>query len=1036
MANETILIVDADTKSQKVLEVSFKKAGYRVVMTDNTSSARELLREAAPDIIISDTAFPSGGDGFDFLADVRSGESKAVPFIFLTEERSLPQKMRGFELGVDDYLTKPVYIKEVTTRVELLLQKRAKEALLEDDVEEMEGNLADITMIDLLQTIEEELRSGTIHLSTPSQSAVIYFREGNILDAVCGKLQGEEAIYRLMLWPEGEFVLRYHDQVRRIDRIEKDSGALLLEGIRRLDKYNELVDQLPELSRILDTDFQRLTSEARKLPDEVHRIARLFDGLRTIEEVCDGSPLDDVTTLKIVRRLLDDGILVDVTPTARQRERQPSRSNLAAWLEGVRKPSDEEKSSMAREDTSPKFGSSIHTMLEKRDEPDPIRETLDQAGPSAVRQTDPFIAFDDDDDDDEDFETKDPRRKTNIQWDIRPKSDWNIHFDEGTSARDAILEIEEEERRRREEEARQLVETSAATASDAEVANGSSTRESTLRFAPAVERQADTLDDEIMRQIEDDERRRREEEAKRLQAQLVSFAPAEGPVSPALRRKTAELPIQPRIPAIGGAQIEPEDLRDTQPDHKLRGERGRISTPLSAPASFAAVDEPADEAPPAGLHDVSEADVFEDDSDESPRAERATLDIRPPTELVPLGADSGSDPEVTPDIDPAGLFDGLGDDDTAPAEDDYEIIGVETLDSLPPVARQAVDNEIVHAEYDLSLRKSITPYEIPGRRRMWERETVELPHRREEGGEEEFFQDRVSTDRFEAYQAAPERPSLWLAGVLAALVVVAVVLIGYVITADDAEEPAIEITTTTEEPADPVELPPVDPPRTPDPAMEQQERAEESAETLAGGVGVRGVELSLVMSGNPPEAPPAAPDAAVETPTREEPPENGVAEATPATETSPDVTASSPPETPPSPPDDPPAATEEPKIEVPSEVKPGQVREAERLVQRERYDEALQLLRALSKAAPDDKKIAYLHGTAAFNAQRNSEGVEYLAKAERLGHREASLYIELAAAYRLDGKAQRARWAYEKFLKLQPEGKMAEEVRNILATQF
>ena len=253
MANETILIIDADTKSQKVLEVSFKKAGYRVVMTDTPNDATTLIEEAAPDIIISDTKFGEGaGSGFELIADLKSSDARHIPFIFLTEERALPQKMKGFELGADDYLTKPIYIKEVTTRVQLLLQKRAKELLTEEDVEEIEGSIVDITMIDLLQTIEEELRSGTIHLSRDNQSAVIYFREGNILDAICGKLQGEEAIYRLMLWPDGTFVLRYHDQVRRIDRVEKDSGALLLEGIRRLEAYNELLDALPALNQVYE----------------------------------------------------------------------------------------------------------------------------------------------------------------------------------------------------------------------------------------------------------------------------------------------------------------------------------------------------------------------------------------------------------------------------------------------------------------------------------------------------------------------------------------------------------------------------------------------------------------------------------------------------------------------------------------------------------------------------------------------------------------------------------------------------------------
>ena len=135
MANETILVVDADTKSQRVLEVSFKKAGYRVVITDSIEEAKRLIEKVEPDLIISDTDLPDG-DGFEFCADIKSDdEHSKLPFVFLTEERSLPQKMKGFEIGADEYLTKPIYIKEVTSRVDVLLQKRAQRALSGGDVE-------------------------------------------------------------------------------------------------------------------------------------------------------------------------------------------------------------------------------------------------------------------------------------------------------------------------------------------------------------------------------------------------------------------------------------------------------------------------------------------------------------------------------------------------------------------------------------------------------------------------------------------------------------------------------------------------------------------------------------------------------------------------------------------------------------------------------------------------------------------------------------------------------------------------------------
>lgn len=1078
MANETILIVDADTKSQKVLEVSFKKAGYRVVMTDGPMRARELVQDASPDIIISDTAFPGGGDGFEFLADLKSGSHKGVPFIFLTEERSLPQKMKGFELGADDYLTKPIYIKEVTTRVELLLQKRAKEALSEDDVEEIEGNVADITMIDLLQTIEEELRSGTIHLTRENQSAVIYFREGNILDAICGKLQGEEAIYRLMLWPDGEFLLRYHDQVRRMDRIEKDSGALLLEGIRRLDKYNELVDQLPNLGRIFEADYPRLTKIAGELPDEVSRVVRLFDGLRSIREVCEGSPLDDVTTLKIVEKLVEDHLLVDVTPEKGGRAEKRSRSNLAAWLEGVRTTEPEPEVRIAREDTSPKFGSSITEMVEKRspDRPergpnDSGRKTLDQVAPRPLRQTDPFAGLPFEDEDDE-TEGRDARRKTHLQWDIRPKSDWNIHYDEPVANPSAaIREIEEEERRRRELEARQLAESS--TASEAEDVSAQRQRDSTLRFAPTIDRQADSLNNDLLQRIEEDERRRRDEEARRLEAQLKSLEPVEGPLSPALRRRTDELPAQPRVPSA----IEEDPHVDTDelfPKTAPNGSeerpvvRERINTPLRTPA-FATLEESSDprntspsarpmisgdvsEPPPLG-DAVSEADLFEDEPSEGEeerpervtldlRSERVTLDLRPPAELTPLGVET-SEPEVTPEVDPGGLFDNLGDDDTAPGDENYEILEVEVLEKLPSVERQARDRELVRARYDLSRRKTVTPFEIEGREPLWERPTVELPatdSRSETTTAERSFFDDADTPRdytdFDHPTPKDYSTEIRLVGVLIALVLV--VIAALVLFSDKTPEEPVELAdqkTEVVEP-EPPEPPVVEPtPEEPEePGGLEAPAATAVAEEYGEGVGAASAELATVMSGNVlgttseqpavavNDTPPASEQPAIrepEQPKEKEPIERPKVDERPPVEDTP-----------------PPVKEPVAKVEVPSSVSPAQIREAERLIKREKYEEALALLRALSQAAPEDKQVAYLHGTAAFGALHNGEAIQYLSKAERLGHRTAQLYIDLGAAYQLDRKPQKARWAYEKSLKIQPNGREADEVRTILSTQF
>ena len=129
MARQNLLIVDGDARNRRVLEVSLRKAGFSITPAESAEEALEFLQHAEPDLIISDTRLPSR-DGFDLCVQVKNNPRwKLIPFVFLTSEKSIEDKVRGLELGVEDYLTKPIYIKEVTTRVELLLQKRAKEQL-------------------------------------------------------------------------------------------------------------------------------------------------------------------------------------------------------------------------------------------------------------------------------------------------------------------------------------------------------------------------------------------------------------------------------------------------------------------------------------------------------------------------------------------------------------------------------------------------------------------------------------------------------------------------------------------------------------------------------------------------------------------------------------------------------------------------------------------------------------------------------------------------------------------------------------------
>ena len=185
VSKQSLLLVDGDVRSMRVLEVSLRKAGFSVTTAASVQDGMDKLELNAPDLIISETVFPDG-DGFELRRRVRAAPDwSEIPFIFLTAEAAIENKIRGLELGVDDYLTKPIYIKEIVTRINILLQKRQRAHFDErKDGVRFAGRVADMPVVDVIQTIEVSRKSGVIQfVAGRSRTAAIYFRDGKVIEA-------------------------------------------------------------------------------------------------------------------------------------------------------------------------------------------------------------------------------------------------------------------------------------------------------------------------------------------------------------------------------------------------------------------------------------------------------------------------------------------------------------------------------------------------------------------------------------------------------------------------------------------------------------------------------------------------------------------------------------------------------------------------------------------------------------------------------------------------------------------------------------
>ena len=129
----TVLIVEDEKSISTLLKYNLEKEGYTIIISQNGEDGIEQVKKNLPDLVILDWMLPdlSGIAVCDLIK--REPRLKSIPVIMLTAKSEETDKIRGFETGADDYVTKPFSTKELVLRVQALL-KRVKPSLTEDIV--------------------------------------------------------------------------------------------------------------------------------------------------------------------------------------------------------------------------------------------------------------------------------------------------------------------------------------------------------------------------------------------------------------------------------------------------------------------------------------------------------------------------------------------------------------------------------------------------------------------------------------------------------------------------------------------------------------------------------------------------------------------------------------------------------------------------------------------------------------------------------------------------------------------------------------
>ena len=131
-----ILVVEDDIKLNQIVCKYLNDSGYNAKGCTNPREAYDIMYNNLYDMIISDIMMPEI-DGFEFAETVR-GLNKTIPILFMTAKDDIMSKQKGFKLGIDDYMVKPIIFDELIMRVSALLRR----ANIMEDREMTVGNLS------------------------------------------------------------------------------------------------------------------------------------------------------------------------------------------------------------------------------------------------------------------------------------------------------------------------------------------------------------------------------------------------------------------------------------------------------------------------------------------------------------------------------------------------------------------------------------------------------------------------------------------------------------------------------------------------------------------------------------------------------------------------------------------------------------------------------------------------------------------------------------------------------------------------------
>jgi len=236
MANDVkLLVVDDNPMVLGMLQHALSPLAQVATASDSADALLKAV-DNPPELLVCDYRMP-GMDGRQLVEKLKSRPATAnFSTVLMASKADIAERLSPQD-AADDYLEKPFFLKEATRRIKRMIDRIALEKMAKTAPSDgvVRGSLAQMNVIDLMQSLEMGRKSCQLTLTNEGETCEVFFVGGQVKHSTYGELVGDAAVFKVLRWTGGNFELDFEGKTDK-QTTQLNTQGLLMEGLRLLDE--------------------------------------------------------------------------------------------------------------------------------------------------------------------------------------------------------------------------------------------------------------------------------------------------------------------------------------------------------------------------------------------------------------------------------------------------------------------------------------------------------------------------------------------------------------------------------------------------------------------------------------------------------------------------------------------------------------------------------------------------------------------------------------------------------------------------------